>query len=34
MSKRELDAIFTNLTASGYTAEEAAEIIKIIILSL
>jgi hypothetical protein len=34
MSKRELDAVRVNLLASGYTEEEAAEIIRIILLSL
>lgn len=34
MSKRELEAIKTNLLATGYTEEEANNIIKIILLSL
>lgn len=34
MTEREKETIFVNLTAAGYTAEEAAAIIKIIILSL
>lgn len=34
MTKRELEAIKINLLCSGYTEEEAAEIIKIILLSL
>ena len=34
MNEREKQTIFTNLTAAGYTEEEAAEIINIIVLSL
>ena len=34
MSQNEIKTIFTNLTASGYTEEEAREIINIILLSL
>lgn len=34
MSSRELETIKTNLLATGYTEEEAAAIIKIIIMSL
>ena len=34
MTKRELDTIKTNLLTSGYTEEEAQQIINIILLSL
>lgn len=34
MNEREKSAIYINLLASGYTAEEATEILKIIVLSL
>ncbi len=34
MKKREINAIFTNLLASGYTEKEARRIIDIILLSL
>ena len=34
MSKREQETIFQNLLVSGYTEEEAREIITIILLSL
>ena len=34
MTKREIDTIITNLTAAGYTEEEAREIVHIIIISL
>lgn len=34
MSKREIDTIKTNLLSSGYTEEEAENIINIILLSL
>lgn len=34
MSKREIDTIKTNLLSSGYTEEEAEQIINIILLSL
>jgi hypothetical protein len=34
MNKREIEAIYTNLLASGYTAEQAQEIVNIILLSL
>lgn len=34
MSKKEIETIKINLLATGYTEEEAAEIIRIILLSL
>ena len=34
MTKREMQAIIVNLTAAGYTEEEARRIVEIIILSL
>lgn len=34
MTNRELESIKVNLLATGYTEEEAAEIIRIILLSL
>lgn len=34
MSTQEINTILVNLTCSGYTEEEAREIIKIILMSL